>query len=188
MIELKKPTAPEQTATQAISEQLDSAPSAPINISQPTPPAINPDLFGGWLGNMIRAESAATETPPELAGLFGLSVIAACVQSKYEVCVTTSYFEPLSIWAVTALDSGNRKSAVMKSMNRPLFEWERAKAQQIEPERVRIEDARETAEMRIKSLRGKAAKEKNSIKLIHKFKLCQRNNKQYAFQNGETCR
>lgn len=97
--------------------------SKPISLEQAIPPTIPPELFSSWLGEMIDAQTKATATPPELAAMFGLSVIAACVQGRFQVCVSKGYFEPLCIWTVAALEPGNRKSAVMKAMTRPILDW-----------------------------------------------------------------
>jgi hypothetical protein len=111
-----------------------------------------------WLRDMVDATADATETPVELPLLLGLAVTATAVQKKYVVEPTPDYYEPLNIWAIVLLDSGNRKSAVLKEITAPLLDFERQHAAGIAQDILRAESARQLAEDRIKHLRQKAAR------------------------------
>ncbi|MBT5947812.1 MAG: DUF3987 domain-containing protein, partial [Nitrospinaceae bacterium] len=132
----------------------------PVSLDLPDLPKLEPSFFPSWLGNMISAVSEATETPPELAGLLGLAVVATCVQGKVVVSPSPGYREPLSIFVAPALDSGNRKTAVLNEMTRPLRDWEREQAEELQPEVDRATSERKTLEARIDYLRKEAAKKK----------------------------
>ncbi|MBF0292851.1 MAG: DUF3987 domain-containing protein [Nitrospinae bacterium] len=134
----------------------------PIALDAINLPELPRDVLKGWLGGQANAVSQATETPPELAAGFGLAVTGIATQKKFCVMPEPGYFEPLSIWAITILESGNRKSAVMQAMTKPLTEWERDKADELKPELERIQSERRTAEARIQNLRAKAAKMKDA--------------------------
>ena len=116
------------------------------------------DLPVPWLRDMIEATSTATETPVELALLLSVAVVATTVQKKYVIEPEPGYAESLNIFGVAALDSGNRKTAVLKEVTAPLIEFERQYAASISQEAARAESDRRLAEDRIKYLRQKAAK------------------------------
>ena len=111
-----------------------------------------------WLRDMVEATAQATETPVELSLLFGLTTVSSTVQGKYIIQPEPGYCEPLNLWAVVTLDSGNRKTATLKEMTAPLLDYERQHAAHIAPEVLRAEAALRLAEERIKHLRQKAAK------------------------------
>jgi len=108
--------------------------------------------------NMVVATSAATESPVELSLLCTLGVIAASVQRRYVIEPEPGYVEPLNIWAVPALDSGNRKSAVVAHTVEPLYAFEREHAAAHAQEIAQAEAAKRLAEDRIKHLRQRAAR------------------------------
>jgi hypothetical protein len=132
----------------------------PVLLDAPTLPSIPLESFTGWLGDMIRAVAEHTETPPELAAMFCLAVLGTCFQRKIIICIKDGYHEPLNIWTLAALDSGNRKTSVMEAMTEPLIEWEREKSEAVKVERGAIESERKIIESRIQSLHGQAAKAK----------------------------
>lgn len=111
-----------------------------------------------WLRDMVEATARATETPVELPLLLSLAVVATTVQKKFVIEPTPDYIEPLNIWAMVVLDSGNRKTAALKEATAPLLDFERQHATAISHEVMRAESARHLAEDRIKHLRQKAAK------------------------------
>jgi hypothetical protein len=130
----------------------------PVSFDAPRLPQLEPSLFPSWLGDMITAVSEATETPPELAALLGLGTVAASVQGKVVVMPSPDYREPLSVFVAPALDSGNRKTAVLNEMTRPLRDWEREQAEKLQPEVDKAQSDRKTLEARVDSLRKQAGR------------------------------
>lgn len=91
-----------------------------------TPPPISPNHLPTWLGEMAAAVAHATATPPEMAVMFALGIVAICVQRRYVVAPKgDDYTEPLSLWVLVSMLSGSRKSAVVKHLKAPLDEWEK---------------------------------------------------------------
>jgi hypothetical protein len=130
----------------------------PISLDNPVLPDLPTGKSVPWLDEMIRATATATETPPELAALMGLGAIAAAVQWKFIVQVHVGYVEPLNIWSCPALDSGNRKTPVLKAMTRPLLQWEREEAEAVNIQVDEAKSQRATAEAQIRELRNQAAR------------------------------
>lgn len=137
---------------------------APVSLDSPKLPALPLAALPGWLGAMVEAVATATETPPELAALLGLAAVGAACQKTFTVRPEPGYFEPVNLWAVAALPSGNRKSAVLNAMTRPLVEWEEERADAVAPDLLAAESRRKTLEARIAHVRGEAARERDRIK------------------------
>jgi len=149
-----------------------AAPAKALDWAEPIPfrrldtPTISADLLPGFLGDMVSATAHATETPVELAALLGLAVVAASVATKVVVCPEPGYIEPVNIYTAVAMESGNRKTAVLNRMTRPFMDWEASEAQRLKPEINRITSERKTQEARIESLRKRAAKLANDTELM----------------------
>jgi hypothetical protein len=147
----------QQWRAQQVTLTEDEADS-PVSLDTPNLPALPFEQFPKWLKEMIEAVAAATETPVELAGLMGLAVVATCCQRRYVVRPTEGYSEPLNLWCLPALDSGNRKTAVVQAMTRPRLEWEQEQASSKALEIEQAKADRETIEARIQHLRSQLAK------------------------------
>jgi putative DNA primase/helicase len=138
----------------------------PIPFRSRKTPTIPADLLPGFLGDMASATARATETPLELAALLGLAVVAASVAKKVTVSPEPGYIEPVNIYTIVPLESGNRKTAVLHRMTRPFMDWEVSEARRLKPEISRIASERKTQEARIESLRKKAAKSSSHTELM----------------------
>ncbi|MBS0153255.1 MAG: DUF3987 domain-containing protein [Nitrospira sp.] len=137
----------------------DTQDPAPISLETIELPALPTDCIPvPWLRDMIHAVSANTETPAELACLLSLSVVATAVQRAYCIEPERGYVEHLALWCCVALESGARKTAVIKALTRPLLAHERHQSAAIAQAVRDAEAARIMAEDRIKHLRHKAAR------------------------------
>jgi len=83
----------------------------------------------------------------------------AC-QGKYKVNPEEGYSEPVNIWTIAALESGNRKSSVFKEATKPILKWEIEKGEALENEVKEAEIKKKNQEAVIKALRSKLAKAK----------------------------
>ena len=131
----------------------------PVSLETIELPALPTDCISvPWLRGMIEAVSKNTETPPELACLLSLAVVATAVQRTYCIEPERGYVEHLALWACVALESGARKTAVLKVLTRPLLAHERHQSAALAQAVRDAEAARVMAEERIKHLRHKAAR------------------------------
>ena len=134
----------------------------PISLEIQPPLKLPKEIFTGWFGDMVASVSNATETPIELPALLGLSVVASVCQRKFVVELEQNYQEPLNIWTVVALEPGNRKTAVLQAMSKPLMEWEREAIEQVSAEITKKEAERKNQEAQINSLRSQYARSSGS--------------------------
>ncbi len=135
-------------------------PVLPGRVSKPDIPA---DLLPGWLSDYVDALSKNTQTQPGMSVMMALSVIATCLQKRFEVSpYGDDYREPLSLWTVTALPPGSRKTAVVTGLTQPLIDWE---VEQSEKLKVEIADTATKIAVNRKAidrLEGEASKAKDA--------------------------
>jgi replicative DNA helicase len=111
----------------------------------------------GQLRRFVEAIAEETQTPPDLAGMLGLAVVATVLAKRVRVHVGDNWYEPLNLYTVVALPSGERKSAVFTMVVRPLERLETEKASE-------AQEAIREAEIRKKTAEAKAnAAEKAAI-------------------------
>lgn len=124
------------------------------------------DILPGVWGEMARAVSASTQTPPALAVMCSLGVLATLLQRRYEVSpYGTEYTEPLSLFVVSASPSGTRKTAVLNAFLAPFLRWEKFQYDRFRVLVARANAARSTAKKRIENLNQQAAKCKDAAEL-----------------------
>lgn len=126
-------------------------------------PDIEARLLPSWAGDMAATIAESTQTPPALAVLTVLSVLAAVLQRRYEVAPHgDDYREPLSLWAMVVLGSGNRKSAVYRAATQPLVDWEKRQRDRMRSEIARVAAQRDVIGKRIEMLKQQAGREDDS--------------------------
>jgi len=118
-------------------------------------PDIPVDVLPTWVKDMAGAVAESTQTPPALAVMVSLSVLATVLHRRFEVAPwgeDDDYTEPLSLWTLTALPSGSRKTAVIGALAAPLVHWEKLERDRLRPEIARNHAARLVAKKRIEKL------------------------------------
>jgi replicative DNA helicase len=91
-------------------------------------PAFPVEVLPSWLGEYVAAVVTATQTPPDLAGMLALAVLAAVAAGAVEVEPRPGWCEPLCLFVAVGMDAGARKSAVFTAMTRPVADFERDQA------------------------------------------------------------
>jgi len=127
----------------------------PILPGQMPVPDIPVDVLPTWVRDMAGAVAASTQTPPALAVMVALSVLASCLHRRFEVAPwgpEDDYTEPVNLWTLTGLPSGSRKTAVINAMTAPMVYWEKLERDRLRPEIARNKSARAVAKKRIEKL------------------------------------
>src|SRR5918999_1729611 len=91
-------------------------------------PAFPVEVLPGWLGEYVAAVATATQTPPDLAGMLALAVLATVAAGSVEVEPRPGWREPLCLFMAVGMDAGTRKSAVFTALTRPVADFERDQA------------------------------------------------------------
>jgi len=145
-----------------------AAPSTPDAPAWPEPmlpgtsrvPEIDPALLGGWLGDMAATVAASTQTPPAMAVMTALAVVAAVVQRRFEVApYGDEYREPLAFWGMVVLGPGNRKTAVHKALTQVIVDIEKREGDRLRREISRVAAERDVITKRMDTLKMAAGKE-----------------------------
>jgi replicative DNA helicase len=91
-------------------------------------PTFPVEVLPGWLGEYVAAVATATQTPPDLAGMLALAVLATVAAGAMEVQPRPGWHEPLCLFVAVGMEAGARKSSVFSAMARPLADYERQQA------------------------------------------------------------
>jgi hypothetical protein len=103
------------------------APPVPFGVADAVP-AFPVEVLPGWLGEYVTAVATATQTPPDLAGMLALAVLATIAAGAVEVRPRPGWREPLCLFIAVGMDAGTRKSAVFTALTRPVADFERDQA------------------------------------------------------------
>ena len=91
-------------------------------------PAFPVEVLPGWLGEYVATVATATQTPPDLAGMLALAVLATVAAGAVEVQPRPGWREPICLFVAVGMDAGSRKSGVFTAMTRPVADFERDQA------------------------------------------------------------
>lgn len=158
------PAPPDDAPPPAAQPAAEEWPEPNLPGTQKTP-EIPADVLPTWAGAMARAVSESTQTPPALAVMCCLAVLATAVQRRFEVEPVPGYFEPLPIWAAAASVAGTRKSAVMSAFQGVFVRWEKLHYDRMRRDIARVNAARAVAKKRIERLLQDSAKAKDASEL-----------------------
>jgi hypothetical protein len=91
-------------------------------------PAFPVEVLPGWLSDYVCAVATATQTPPDLAGMLALAVLATVAAGAVEVQPRPGWHEPLCLFIAVGMDAGARKSSVFTALTRPVADFEHQQA------------------------------------------------------------
>jgi hypothetical protein len=109
------------------------------------------------LNRWVDAESHATQTPADLAGLLALAVCSATIARRVMVEARPGWREPTNLFVAALLEPGNRKSAVFADAMRPLRELEAELIEVARPTVAREQSDRRQSEARLRKSEKLAA-------------------------------
>ena len=103
------------------------APPIPFGVTAEVP-TFPVEVLPSWLGEYVAAVATATQTPPDLAGMLALTVLATVAAGAVEIQPRPGWHEPLCLFVAVGMDAGTRKSSVFSALTRPVAEFERDQA------------------------------------------------------------
>jgi replicative DNA helicase len=116
-----------ESTTAARTGERSWEPPVPIGVAGEVP-AFPVEVLPGWLGEYVAAVATATQTPPDLAAMLALAVLATVAAGAVEVEPRQGWREPLCLFIAVGMDAGSRKSGVFTAMTRPVAEFESQQA------------------------------------------------------------
>jgi putative DNA primase/helicase len=145
---------------QSNSHQGDSITLGIIPFEKISVPSIEASLLPSWAGEYAGQLASSIQVPDELAISAVLGVVSTAVARKFRIEVKPGYEEPLNLYQLAALESGERKSPTLAKAKEPLMDWEERKARELSPVIEQAKSDSKTAEKEVETLRARAAKEK----------------------------
>ena len=137
----------------------DWAPLLPfVEIAGPQFPS---DVFPQTIQEFVTAQSIALQTPLDLVGCLILGTGAAAVASRCVLRLNSEWVEPLNIFIVVALPSGERKSPAFRAATSPLEERERELAMNAQPEIALARTRIDILTSQLQETKNRAAKAKD---------------------------
>jgi len=115
------------------------------------------EVLPGPLAAFVECLAESTQTPEEMGGILSLGVLASAFQSRYEVAVTPDWMEPLAIYALPIAPPGERKSAVLSALTRPVYEYEAERREQEAEEIAQNQVERAMLEKKLQAAQNDAA-------------------------------
>jgi hypothetical protein len=112
---------------------------------------------------MIEAVSAVNQIDPAFTVSFYLAVLSLAAAGKFEIDLGTHRETP-NLYSAPSLPSGERKSATVESMTRPVYDFEMSVRDHARGTVATDCNKRKIAEGRIAEIQKKSAKEINPIK------------------------
>lgn len=123
----------EQYADEIANSLTPFADFAPFqNVYRPRFPT---EKLPGALTAMVECLADSTQTPEEMAGLLSLGVLSALYQSRFDVEITPDWREPLCLYCAAVAPPGERKSAVISALTKPIYEYE-AEQRELDAEEI----------------------------------------------------
>jgi hypothetical protein len=113
-----------------------------------------------WAREFVEAIAHSYQVPIDMPAMLLLPILSTCLAAKYEIAPTGSWVENTALWAAVAMRSGERKSAVLGEILRPLHRWERERGKDMAAKRVAHEHDVQMARAKLKAARDKAAQGK----------------------------
>jgi excisionase family DNA binding protein len=132
-----------ELALRALPDDEPWMPPVPLNAAA-LPPFPTASL-SSWLRAQVEGVATSVQVPPDLPGMLALAGISLCVARRVVVCPQEGWAEPLNLYTMTVLGSGNRKSAAFAPMLAPFEVRE-------EREKARVGEAIATAQSRQRML------------------------------------
>jgi replicative DNA helicase len=144
------------TRTAAPGERLWE-PAIPVGAAGEVP-AFPVEVLPGWLAEYVAAVATATQTPPDLAGMLALAVLATVAAGAVEVEPRPGWREPLCLFVAVGMDAGTRKSSVFTALTRPVADFERDQAAAALPSITETATLRRIAEQAAAAAEAAASK------------------------------
>lgn len=135
----------------------DPIPLTPIS----TVPLFPVDVFPWWLRDWTVAQAEALQCPPDLPAMLGLTVLSLCCAKKFRVQVRPDWSEPVNLYVVVALKSGESKSPAFAAATSPVVQFEVEERRRLEPDIRAAMAIHDVASKRIENLKQRAAKTDN---------------------------
>lgn len=130
----------------------------PVPLDAGAGPRFPVEALPSVLADYVEAVAAFAEVPTDLPAVLPLAVFSAAVARKVSLEVRGDYREPLNVFGLVALPSGERKSSVVAETTAPLVAFERELLDRMGPEIAEAQSRRRVLEKELTAAEGHAAR------------------------------
>jgi len=130
---------------------------APIPFERIETPPFPVEALPSPLWAFVELLAESTQTPVEMAGLLSLGVLSTAFQSRYTVAVNDDWAEPLCLYCAAVAAPGERKSAVLSALTRPIYEYEAERRDREQVEVAQSQTERALLEKALTAVQNQAA-------------------------------
>lgn len=134
----------------------------PIPFDDHVVPVFPVSALPAWLAEWVAGVAEATQTPPDLAAMLSLAILAMAGAKLVRVEIRPGWREPVNLFCIVGLGPGNRKSSVFAEAARPVFDMQAEECRQAAPEIAKAEVGRKLDESRHKKLLDEVSRCKDS--------------------------
>lgn len=120
------------------------------------------DALPKVLADVAREVSRSVQVAVDAAGMLAIGVATSALAGGCWVRIGQSHEEPLCLWIVVVLPSGERKTATISTLQRPLDDWERSVMANYRLAHDLAREKIESHEARLRKLRERAADPKTT--------------------------
>ena len=99
--------------------------ATPLPFDEVKLPPFPTESLPSTLNKWVNAVAENTETPVDMAAVCALAVLSCAVQGKFVISPKNHYSEPLNLYFLIIANSGERKSAIVRLMTQPIYQYER---------------------------------------------------------------
>lgn len=118
------------------------------------------DSLDGTLQDYVLAVAESLQVPVDMVGTVCLGILSACVQGKWSIHAGPDWFEPLNLYTCIVAEPGERKSAVLSRLRKPLDQYEREQREQNNLEVKQSAAMHNALERKVSSVQERFAKGK----------------------------
>jgi len=122
------------------------------------PPPFPADALPGWLRAEALGAARSIQVPIDLPAMIGLCALATACQGWTAVTVWEDWIEPVNLYALVVLPSGERKTAALREMAAPIEAYEKKLVTTMRAEIAEQASARKILEQRLQDAERTAAK------------------------------
>ena len=98
--------------------------STPIPLDSVKLPVFPVKALPRPLREWVTAVAESTQTPVDMAAVCALAILSCALQGKFKVAQNRSHSEPLNLYILIIAKSGERKSSVVRTMAKVIYQFE----------------------------------------------------------------
>lgn len=132
---------------------LGSLPPTALDLDAALPASLRPTL-----GAFIAATAEALQLDPAAVAPLCLGIVSGCIGRTIETEARPGWIETASLWFAVLLPAGERKSALVSALSRPVTDWQRDEAERLRAALASYAERRRVVEAELVSTRGQLAK------------------------------